>query len=499
MTATTPVPPSPAEARRRRRAHPVRRRITVVIVTVVAGALLVTGLGTLLLLRAQARQDTRRDLIQLASNVANTGALFRQPVPLQRYRAALRTTQDIAIISVPPAPTDRLPRGMKTADLHLALLGRGQTVSGFDGTVAYGIVPFTSVRGPTFAVAVTQPASKGGAAGLYLLLSGLVALLVAAAAAEALARRITRPLLDAEDATRKIADGDLSVRVPPAQHGSDELASLAESINAMAANLERLRKSERQFLMSVSHDLRTPLTSIRGFAEALADGTATDTAKAAGVIAAEARRLERLVRDLLELAKLDANRFSLDVRQVNLLEVVGDTADGFVPAAETLGLSVILHEPGVLGPDGTPTASVGPFPAVAADPDRLAQVMANLIENAMKFATGTIEVAVWFRPDGAGGGTAQITVDDDGPGIPVEELVHVFERLWTRGHGRQVGSGLGLAIVAELVSAMGGSIRAESPVPRTAPPASTDTAGTRVTVTLRAWATAQSSSSAVTV
>jgi two-component system OmpR family sensor kinase len=291
-----PVPPAPAaDHRPRQRAHPVRRRITAVIVSVVAGALLVTGLGTLVLLRVQARQDTRRDLIQLATNVRNAAVLFRRPLPLENYRTALRTTQDIAIVSVPPAAGDRLPRGMRAADLHVAVLQSGVTVSGFDGSTAYGVVPFTSVGGRLLAVAVTQPVSRGGAAGFYLLVSAALALLVAAAAAEALSRRITRPLIEAEDATRRIAAGDLSVRVHQRQHESDEFVSLSESINAMAGNLERLRGSERQFLMSVSHDLRTPLTSIRGFAEALADGTATDAARAADVIAAEARRLERLV------------------------------------------------------------------------------------------------------------------------------------------------------------------------------------------------------------
>src|SRR5207249_6964710 len=127
----------------------------------------------------------------------------------------------------------------------------------------------------------------------------------------------------------QIASGDLAVTVP-AQPGADhELVSLAHSINTMAANLARSRRLERQFLLSVSHDLRTPLTSIQGFAEAIADGAATDTRRAAEVIAAEARRLERLVRDLLDLAKLDARRFSLDVHRVDAAEVVAHTAEGF--------------------------------------------------------------------------------------------------------------------------------------------------------------------------
>ena len=126
---------------------------------------------------------------------------------------------------------------------------------------------------------------------------------------------------------------------------------------------------------------------------------------------------------------------------------------------------------------------------VAADPDRLAQVVANLVENACKYATSAIEVGTWYRrgPDGIEG---VITVDDDGPGVPAEELPRMFERLWTstRPQARQVGSGLGLAIVAELVAAMGGSIRAQSPVPRWT---ESDRPGTRLVVTLRAMSPGQ--------
>jgi len=151
-----------------------------------------------------------------------------------------------------------------------------------------------------------------------------------------------------------------------------------------------------------------------------------------------------------------------------------------------------VHEPIALAGEAAPAAFDGVEPPRAsADPDRLAQIVANLIENAMKYATRTIEVAVWFRQAGRGIDTAQITVDDDGPGIAAADLPHVFDRLWT-GTGdqsrqaRQVGSGLGLAIVAELVSAMGGTIRAESPVPRADSSATAGGGpGTRISVTLR--------------
>ena len=238
----------------------------------------------------------------------------------------------------------------------------------------------------------------------------------------------------------------------------------------MAAELGRHRMLERAFLMSISHDLRTPLTSIRGYAEAVAEGTADDEEsrrRAATVIEAEARRLERLVADLLELARLDAREFSLHPGPVDVVEVARHAALALAPAAREAGLRLVV------------AGDAGPLMATA-DPERLAQVVANLVENAIKYAGATVEVAV--RPAPAGGGAVEIgpeiSVVDDGPGIDPEDLPRVFERLYTsrRQPGRKVGTGLGLAIVRELVSAMGGEVSV----------AATAEGGTRFVVTLAA-------------
>jgi two-component system, OmpR family, sensor kinase len=472
----------------------VRRRFTLAIVGVVAGALLVAGLGTLLVLTVQGRRAAKRDVIGLADRLANQyaqPATAGDPVPaLRNLQDLLRSTQQLTIVAVARTGAqagEALPGGLADADLDRPALSRGQTVSGFHGRTAFAVVPFTN-RGRRLAVVVTQEAAGATGAGLYFLLAGAFIVAVAFGVAESLARRITGPLVRAQEAAGRIAQGDLSARVPePAGVADPELRSLSASINAMADNLERLRGQERQFLLSVSHDLRTPLTSIRGFAEALADGTTTDTQKAAGIIASEARRLQRLVADLLDLAKLDARGFSLDLRPTDVPEVVGDTAHGFAPTAEALGLSVVVHDPVVEGGAVMPPAG--------ADPDRLAQVVANLVENACKYAARTIDVGTWYR-HGTRGAEALITVDDDGPGIATDDLPHVFERLWTAGrgdHARPVGSGLGLAIVAELVGAMGGTIRAESPVPRWDGSGTATQPGTRLVVSLAPWSAAPSS------
>ena len=284
---------------------------------------------------------------------------------------------------------------------------------------------------------------------------------------------MARPLVEAMEATGRIAAGDLDSRVPVRPGDYPEFASLAGSINGMAQSLQDGRARERHLLLSVSHDLRTPLTSIRGFAEAIQDGAIEDNAQAADVIIAESRRLERLVGDLLDLTKLEARQMSIAIRPTDVAEVVTTTAEGFRPAAAKSGLAIVLRVP---GHDGMP-GSASPHP-VAADPDRLAQLLANLLENAMTFARSTVTVTL---AEDHASGRSVITVDDDGPGIAPGDLQRVFERFYRadRGPNRRMGSGLGLAIVAELATAMGGTVRAESPV--------NADGGSRFVVTLRQW------------
>ena len=245
-----------------------------------------------------------------------------------------------------------------------------------------------------------------------------------------------------------IAGGDLSARVDLGPHPDDELADLARTLNAMAVQLEAARHSERSFLLSVSHDLRTPLTSIRGFADALTDGTipATEEQRKAGtVIAAEAGRLERLVADLLDLARLDARQFSLSPRAFDLAESLRTTVDAFRPGAADLGIALDVQAPEVL--------------TVTGDPERVAQIVANLVENALKYARSRIDVNVRVEP----GADVEIRVVDDGPGVDPDEVERVFERLFVSRAvpGRSVGTGLGLAIVGELTNAMGGRATVE--------------------------------------
>ncbi len=361
----------------------------------------------------------------------------------------------IDVVALYPNGTIRgpLPAGVTASDLDVPRLQQGRQTSGHTaGLLGYTAVPTPLNRAKGFVpVLVITRQIHNPVNGLrYFALVGAIVLVIAALVAAGLARRLTRPLVAAVQTTRQIASGDLDATVPVGPHDDPEFAQLAESINTMGANLVRARDQERQFILSVSHELRTPLTSIRGYADAIIDGATDDPGAAAAVIGAEAGRLERLVQDLLDLARLDADRFSLELGTVDVAAVVGQVVDGFRPRARELGLELALA-PGSDQPLW-----------VEADPDRLGQIVANLVENASSFAERRIDVGA-----GVVAGSPVVWVADDGPGIPADQLSRVFERHFVsdRVSGRRVGSGLGLAIVAELSAAMGATVRAESPGP----------------------------------
>ncbi|MDQ6840260.1 MAG: HAMP domain-containing histidine kinase [Actinomycetota bacterium] len=459
-------------------------------------ALVLAGASALVATVGHARNETRVTLVRqaqgLALSVGKEANATNRRDPAASLRTILRALrnplrlQGEAVVALQPDgglfdpanPARRavLPKGLTQATIDPQALLGGDTVSGRYRLGVFAAVPYQAsilINGRSqvadLVVVLTRSPPTGLAAGgPWFLVAALVIIAVSLLVANRLGHRFVRPLEAAQAVTGRIAAGDLAARVPEPATADPELASLAASINAMAESLGRARGSERDFLLSVSHELRTPLTSIRGFAEAIEDEAITDVRQAAAVIASESRRLERLVGDLLDLAKLSAREFSLDLADVDLLDAVEATAAGFGPEAERLGIALHID---------VRTATVAPPQAlvVRADPDRLAQVVANLTENALSFAHGHVHVG--FAPGPRG---AMVWVDDDGPGIAPADLPSVFERLFTgRPDGpRKVGSGLGLAIVAELVHAMGGTVRAESPLD--------EHGGSRLVVTLPA-------------
>jgi len=435
----------------------MRRRLTVSILVLIAVTLVVTTIGSYFFIRRAAVSTTQQELAGQAQAISTTftsGDVNKKTLNRELHVIAKAGAfAGVGFIRLEPGGTYKgaMPAGITIGEIDVPALQAGHQVTGHTGSLlAYTAVP-TPIAGIGFVpILVITRQIHNPANGLrYFLLVGVVALAVAALVAAALARRFTKPLVAAAATTRRIASGDLDATMEVGRREDPEFAQLAESINAMGANLVRARDQERQFILSVSHELRTPLTSIRGYADAVIDGTADDPVAAAGVVSTESRRLERLVQDLLDLARLDADRFSLELQRVDAAAVTGQVVESFRPRVEELGL-------------GLETAPGSDMPLwVEADADRLAQVLANLVENASSFARRTITV-------GAGniGGTPTLWVVDDGPGIPPDQLPRVFERHVTsqRAGGRRKGSGLGLAIVSELSAAMGAGVRAESPV-----------------------------------
>ncbi len=457
------------------------------MVGLVAVVLVIAGAGSLVLTRNAARNQAQQQLVSEANALTSSKGETRSLEALRIVQKTLKL-EDAEIIRidgfgkiVTPLPSDAT--GL---DVDVAAVQSGQTVSGRTGSLVYAVAPVTLTEtererlplrlGGTFAILLTRDVGDLGPSWGYFIIAGGAALLVAALVAWQMSRRMARPLVEAMEVTGRIASGELASRVPVRRSDYAEFTSLAGSINDMAQSLEDSRARERHLLLAVSHDLRTPLTSIRGFAEAIADGAIEDDGQAADVIIAEARRLERLVGDLLDLSKLEARQMSISMRPTDAAEVVTTTAEGFLPAAAKSGLQIVLRVPSEGG--GLPDVATPPHLPVAADPDRLAQLLANLLENAMTFARTTVRVGM---TDDRVSGACVITVDDDGPGIADGDLARVFERFYRadRGPNRRMGSGLGLAIVAELAAAMGGSVRAESPI--------NYDGGSRFVVTLGHW------------
>jgi len=432
----------------------------VAFVGLVAGVLVIAGAGTLVLTRNAARHQAMGQLVTEAQSLTSGKAGTQSLLVLRIVRRTLRL-EDARLVRIDALGTvaSALPAGISAAQLNPGGLLAGQTVSGRSGTLVFAAAPVhlsATERqrlklGGAIVILLTRQVGDLGPSWGYFLVAGVVALLIAALVAWQMSRRMARPLVEATQVTGRIASGELASRVPVRDGDYSEFSSLAHSINEMAQSLEDGRTRERHLLLSVSHDLRTPLTSIRGFAEAIADGAIDDNAQAADVIIAESRRLERLVGDLLDLTKLEAREMSIVLRPTDPVEVVSTTAEGFRPTAERNGLGIVVRAP------------APGIASVSADPDRLAQLLANLLENAMVFALTTVTVTL-AGDEGSGGCT--ISVVDDGPGIAPGDLHRVFERFYRadRGPNRLIGSGLGLAIVSELASAMGAAVRAESPI-----------------------------------
>lgn len=310
-------------------------------------------------------------------------------------------------------------------------------------TVTVGARDLTLLVGLAREAPIVRLRDQGG--GLLILIAGIV--VVAGAAATLLANQLARRLEPLADASRRVARGESGVRVP--RIDDPDLDEVGGAFNEMATELEATREREREFILGVGHDLRTPLTTIGGYAEALeAGGLAEDELeRIGGVLTTQSRQLGRLIDDLSTLARLEGAEFGMRSEPVDVGAHVTEVVEGFRRRADELGVSLDVEaEPGIV---------------LDVDPDRLGQIAQNLVENALRHTPETGSVRVTVDADES---VATIVVVDSGSGISPEDLPHVFDRYFV-GRQRSVrkeGSGLGLSIVKGLVDRMGGSVEVDS-------------------------------------
>ncbi|MFO8037357.1 MAG: ATP-binding protein [Anaerolineales bacterium] len=279
--------------------------------------------------------------------------------------------------------------------------------------------------------------------------AGMVAFILALLLAFVMSRWISSPIKEITRATRDVADGEYH---PISPQGPEEVRTLTSAFNDMVEKVKSSQQSQRDFVANVSHELKTPLTSIQGFAQAILDGTVqtqNEIESSVKVIRSEADRMARLVLGLLELARFDAGTARLNESDIDLKQLLTHLVEKMKLQADKEEVKLNLELP--------------PLPVHYGDPDRLSQVFSNIIDNAIKYTPpgGRVDIQGEVNEE-----AVQITVADTGQGIPEEAISHVFDRFYqvdkSRSHAKATSSGLGLAIAKEIVLAHGGQISVQS-------------------------------------
>lgn len=284
---------------------------------------------------------------------------------------------------------------------------------------------------------------------LLLVYGVVIALIFSAGVGYFFAKSVFAPLEKMNEIARKIAKGDFSERLEV--NTQDEIGMLGRSINYMADKLEKNENTRREFLANVSHDLRTPLTSILGFVEALQDNkdkNLDSRNRFLGILHSETSRLIRLVNDLLDFTKIEDGILELDCKEIELEAVVREVLKKYKPFTEKNGIDVEM-------------CSTGTLPKIYGDLDRLAQVFTNLFDNSLRYAHKRLIVEFFHDSQ-----QVWVRITDDGPGIPEKDLPNIWDRFYKVDKSRSKnagGTGLGLAIVKRLVEAHGGAVKVTSP------------------------------------
>jgi two-component system sensor histidine kinase BaeS len=433
-------------------AHPDAGRMSIVTRTVLMTAaiavlaVLVAGLVSYPLVRSAAESQTRADLSRLAdltkSALDEGGGDADTPLP--RSLIAALQAEEITGYLAGPAATDG-PPGMASDALAKVLGGQSVSTEGMtdDGGMLIEARPLASGG----AVILEQPFTVVGVEAVdavrRISVALFLGLLIAVPVGYWAAVRLTRPLRAARDAANEMAAGSRSVTLQP--EGPVEIADIADALNRLNAALVVSEGRQREFLLSVSHELRTPLTAVKGYAEALADGVidGEDVPRTGATVAAEATRLDRLVTDLLDLARLGAVDFHIEPVEVDLVDLVEDAGLVWRDRCEHEGVRFTLE---LL--QGELTART--------DPIRVRQVIDNLAENALRVSPPGSVIVLGLRAEPS---WAVVEVRDSGPGLTGSDIADAFEPgvLHERYRGvRPVGTGLGLALVGRLAQGLGG-------------------------------------------
>ncbi len=325
------------------------------------------------------------------------------------------------------------------------MIGSGNMIGGTQGT--QGTQMASADLQAAFQVSVTQA----------VLVAAGVATLVAVLASLFISDRITRPVRQMAVATRRIAAGHYSERVPAdGGNSDDELDQLATSFNDMASSLETTERRRVELIGDVAHELSTPISTLKGYLEGLLDGVVEPSVETWASLHDEADRLQRLVADLQELSRAEARQLSLKLEPVDLMATTSATLDRLRTDFLDEGLELDSHVP----PD---------LPHVMADRHRIVQVLTNLLTNALRYTPtpGCVTLSISRSPN-PNGHELLTQVADTGMGIAPEHLPHLFERFYRVDKSRSRaagGSGIGLTLARALVEAMGGRIWVESPGP----------------------------------
>lgn len=433
----------------------IAARMVMLGVTVAIVVAMVAGVAAFPLVRDSAETSARAELARLAELTATTVARDAdgQFVVPPRVGTVLQDEGVTAYLVF--RGTEEPPAGVTRREIDLVTSGR--SVSGVGATDAGDVLvegrPVE--RGPLgrgAGVILVQSADDAIAPALTVLWRVAAALLlgivVAIVVAIVVSQRMSRSLRAVADAADRLGRGERDVVVDP--EGPPEVARIADSINRLSTALSVSEGRQREFLMSVSHELRTPLTAVLGYAQAIDDGLieGPDLQRTGAVMVDEAQRLDRLVRDLLDLARLEAVDFTFHEVTIDLAEIVEQAADVWSDRCRRVDVELRWSI--------TPP---GPLP-VSTDPQRLRQIIDNLAENALRVTPegGYIEFALTSED-----GMAVIEVSDSGPGLNADDIAIAFTpgALHERYHGvRPVGTGLGLALVARLARGLRGSAEA---------------------------------------